>query len=215
VTAVEGVVKFVCGHTRAPLAESGLVRLPPLLAWRRILWRLGLIGRDPARYGGAAFGNVSARVPPFPGERGARRFVITCTQTGHLESAGAESMAVVETYDAERNAVTSRGPCEPSSEALTHGAIYDVDPRIRCVLHVHAPSLWRAAERLRLPCTPGHVPYGTPEMAFAVARLYRATDLATTRVLAMLGHEDGVVSFGRDEEEAGVALISALARAEA
>ena len=46
----EGVIKFEAAHEHAAL-DHGLMRecLLPVLAWREVLWRLGLIGRDPQR----------------------------------------------------------------------------------------------------------------------------------------------------------------------
>ena len=73
--------------------------------------------------------------------------------------------------------------------------------------------IWRQAKALRLPLTREEIPYGTPEMASEVARLYRETSLSDRRVLAMGGHEDGIISFGKNADEAGSALVSALSQA--
>ena len=119
-----------------------------LRGWRSILFRLGLLGQDPARYDGAAYGNVSARIGPFPSERGARPFVVSATQTGGLALINDDSFAVVTSWDMKRNRVISRGPALPSSASMTHGAVYDVSPTIRAVLHVHTPSIFSAARVL-------------------------------------------------------------------
>lgn len=122
-------------------------------------------------------------------------------------------MCVVESHDAEANHVTSRGPVAPSSESLTHGAIYGTSPVLRCVLHGHAPAIWRHAAKLHLPVTSAKVEYGTQEMASEVARLYRSSNASDLGVMVMGGHEDGVLSFGRTPDEAGMAMMRALARA--
>ncbi len=57
------------------------------------------------------------------------------------------------------------------------------------------------------------MPYGTQAMARAVERLYATTALAETRMLAMGGHEDGIICFGRNADEAGEVLLRYLARA--
>ena len=80
----------------------------------------------------------------------------------------------------------------------------------RASLAVNSPL---NAEALSLPTTDRAVEYGTPEMAREMRRLYQSTALADKRVLAMGGHEDGVVSFGATLEETGAALVSTLARA--
>jgi len=126
---------------------------------------------------------------------------------------GLDDFCLVETCDPERNAVASRGLVLPSSESMTHGALYDLGSHIRVVLHAHSPVIWRRARALRLPTTDPQVPYGTRRMAREVSRLYQETALAETRVLAMGGHQDGVIAFGRSAREAGCALIETLAGA--
>ena len=209
--AMEGVIKFAPEHTPAPLPRD--LDFSALNGWRTVLFRLRLIGQDPLRYAGAGYGNVSARVPPYPGERGRRRFVVTGTQTGGVEKLTAAHYCCVSEYSAEANTVHSSGPILPSSETMTHGTIYDLSPAIRCVLHVHSAELWHARDRLRLPTTSPDAPYGTPEMAREVIRLWQHGTLQDRRVLAMAGHEDGVIAFGRTAEEAGAALLSVYAEA--
>jgi hypothetical protein len=53
------------------------------------------------------------------------------------------------------------------------------------------------------------VPYGTPEMAREVQRLFRETDVRNWNIFAMAGHGDGIVAFGRDFREALGALAAA------
>ena len=207
----EGVTKFTASHRAGPLPASAPIA--DLLSWREILVKLGILGADPARYGGIGFGNASVRLAPFSMPRGARRFLITGTQTASRDCAAADALCVVERWRIEENRVESQGPVAPSSEAMTHGAIYDLSASIRAVLHGHAPLLWKHAAKLRIPATGATIPYGTPQMAREMARLFRETALAETRVFAMAGHEDGVVAFGRDLAEAGTALVCAVARA--
>jgi hypothetical protein len=73
--------------------------------------------------------------------------------------------------------------------------------------------LWRRRRVLSIPETDPSVPYGTPEMALEVGRLYRETVLPERQILAMGGHEDGILVLGRNPEEAGGVLLSWLARA--
>ena len=210
----EGVIKYRLEHRAGPLEPRLYGDLAcKLIAWRELLALTGLVGQDPQRYGGAGFGNVSARVGRPSSGRGRRSFLITGTQTAGKRCLGLDDFSLVLRYDYRRNSVESSGPVEPSSEAMTHGALYDVGPQIRCVLHAHSPVLWRQASTLRLPTTEPSVPYGTPDMALEVQRLYAASGLAERRILAMGGHEDGIVVFGRSPEEAGQVLTTWLARA--
>jgi hypothetical protein len=54
----------------------------------------------------------------------------------------------------------------------------------------------------RIPTTDAAVAYGTPDMAMEVGRLFRESDLAQVGLFAMAGHEEGLVSFGRNPAEA-------------
>ena len=211
----EGVTRFQVDHEIRMLEERVYGETAVVLAaWREVLARLGLIGRDPSRYQGAGYGNVSARVGPF-GDigRGQRRFLVTGTQTGGRPRVTLEDFSLVERYDVLRNHVRSMGPVPPSSESLTHGAIYDIAPTARVVLHAHAPEIWRHARSLGLPMTRVEAQNGTPEMALEVQRLYRESTLSGTGMLAMGGHEDGVIAFGSTAAEAGETLVRHLARA--
>jgi ribulose-5-phosphate 4-epimerase/fuculose-1-phosphate aldolase len=211
----EGVIRFRLEHETAALderAHGDTVRA--LSAWRSVLAHLGVLGRDPARYGGLGFGNVSARTGPFGAvARGRRRFLVTGSQTGAAAWATLREYCLVEAWDVDGDFVRSRGEVPPSSESLTHAALYDASPAVRVVLHAHAPELWRRARALGLPVTDPAAENGTPAMAAEAARLYRQGTFASTRVAAMGGHEDGVLALGGSAEEAGAALVVQLARA--
>lgn len=210
----EGVIKFEAEHDHGPLDALRYGDLGCRLgAWREVLSKLQLVGQDPSRYGGAGYGNVSARVGPAGSARGSRAMMITGTQTGGLTRIGLSDMCVVERYDYRRNRVKSRGERMPSSETMTHGAIYDLSPAIRFVFHAHSPVIWRRSDVLRIPTTDRRVAYGTPEMAAEAQRLYFGSTLDATRILAMGGHEDGIIVFGHNAEEAGQVLVTYLARA--
>jgi ribulose-5-phosphate 4-epimerase/fuculose-1-phosphate aldolase len=206
----EGVIKFDLRH-RTSTATGSLEGLPALNAWRRILWQLQLIGEDPERYGGYGFGNVSLRLTPYAAAINRRRFLISGTQTGSLPVLDRSHYATVNEYDPGMNLVVSTGPLSPSSESLTHGMLYNMDEAIHVILHVHSPDLWGAAVALGIPMTDAAVPYGTPEMADEVGRLFAQTDVSKRGLFAMGGHEDGIVAFGSSADEAGRILIQALA----
>jgi len=210
----EGVIQFAAVHTTGTLDPRLQDEARTLIGWRNLLFALGIIGEDPLRYDGVGFGNASVRVPPFRGPRGQESaFLITATQTGKKPRLDTGDLALVESWDLKKNRVVSRGTALPSSESMTHGAVYDVVAGARAVLHVHAPALFTKARALALPTTPAHVGYGTPAMAHEVARLWREDQLQQTRVFAMGGHEDGIVAFGNDVDDAGARLLAVLARA--
>lgn len=210
----EGVIKFQAQHERKPLVAHRYAELVcQLIAWREIMAKTGLVGQVPQLYEGAGYGNASGRVGAPSAPRGRRPFVITGTQTSGSPCVSLDDFCLVEEYDDVENRVASAGIVLPSSESLTHGAIYDLSPSIRFVFHAHSPVIWRQARRLRLPTTSPHVAYGTAEMAREARRLFTGSDLGERRIMAMGGHEDGVVVFGRSAHEAGGALLRALATA--
>lgn len=204
----EGVIKFRLDFTPAPPVAADLVG--DLTIWRDWLYRLGLIGQDPARYEGCGYGNISRRLPPFDAAPEARAFLISGTQTGGLATLAPMHYAHVRFCYPEENRVVAEGPIQPSSESMTHGTLYALDPSVRYVMHIHAPDLWRRAAALDLPTTGADVPYGSPAMAREVRRLFDETDVAARRLFSMAGHEDGLVSFGATAEAAAAAIEEAL-----
>ncbi|MFM8333814.1 MAG: class II aldolase/adducin family protein, partial [Candidatus Methylumidiphilus sp.] len=98
-----------------------------LNAWRQILFRLGLTGLDPRRYGGLAFGNVSLRTQ-------GSRFAVSGTQTGGKPRLGPQDYCLVTGFDLAHNRIHAEGPVKPSSEALSHGAVYAANRSVGCVL---------------------------------------------------------------------------------
>ena len=210
----EGVIQFEVEHERCELESRRYGELAcALIAWREIMALTGLVGQEPGRYEGAGYGNVSARVGPRSASIGRRSFLITGSQTSGDRCIGLGNFAVVDGYDYEANRVRSHGCVMPSSETMTHAAAYDASPLVRCVLHAHSPILWRRRRALGLPETDPSVRYGTPEMAREVGRLYLETVLPERQILAMGGHEDGILVLGRSPEDAGGVLLRWLARA--
>lgn len=186
----EGVVKYTVRHV------SSRITLPPempeLLSWRRRLRELELIGEDAQ---GIGYGNISIRLYASP------RFLITGSQSSGLLDVDQRHFAEVSVIDLNSNALQSRGETPPSSEALTHAALYQSRAPIRAVVHVHAPAIWSAFKG-RLPTTKDDVPYGTPEMAYEMIRLHKRTPISVQGVVVMGGHQDGIISFGRSLAEA-------------
>jgi Class II Aldolase and Adducin N-terminal domain len=207
----EGVAKYHLEFSPGPgRAFPGFGRLD---GWRTLLHRLRLIGQDPTCYGGLGYGNISQRIGPFDFPLPPLQFIISGTQTGHLERLGVEHFSTVLAADPHRNRVVAEGPVEPSSEALTHAAVYASNEQARYVLHVHSPEIWSQTQQLKIPATPRDVPYGTPQMAAAVHSLLCSVDVENCPIFSMLGHDDGIVSFGRTLDQAGQILIRYLALA--
>jgi hypothetical protein len=198
----EGVIRFRFEHRREVLGEGLAEVAAEVAGWRRVLIGLGVVGRDPARYGGSGFGNLSARV-------GADAFLVTGSQTGHLRDLDLGGFALVESWVAAEHRLTSRGLVEPSSESLTHAALYEASPAVGAVFHVHSPALWERRGAPGLPTTSAGIDYGTAEMAAEVARLCRLAP--GPAVIAMGGHADGILAYGPDPGTTARTLLAALA----
>ena len=192
----EGTIKFVSHWQRS--APRDCRELDEVIRWRAPLHRAGLIGHFEDHDIG--YGNLSARLSDGTG------FVISGTQTGHVEEVNAAHFAFVTAYDIADNTVTSSGPVEASSESLTHAAIYALDAAIGGVVHVHCDRLWNASKDT-LPSTQDSVPYGTPQMAQEFARLFSETPFAHIGIARMAGHPGGLISIGSDVREAAERML--------
>ena len=204
-TEREGVIKYRLDYT----AGDALYDLDyrTLTSWHRVFKQAGILGQDPKRYAGLGFGNLSQRLQ-------GPQFLISGTQTGHLDALLPEHYAVVRQANIPDNRIVATGPVKPSSESLTHAAIYALHADIRFVFHGHSPDIWQARASLKMPETRASVPYGTPAMATEMKRLYETTGMTTTGIIAMAGHEDGIISFGPTAEAAGQLMLNFLGKAQ-
>ncbi|MDY7023198.1 MAG: class II aldolase/adducin family protein [Cyanobacteriota bacterium] len=191
----EGVIKYHCHWLKdEPIGEE---KIQDLMEWRDHLYSLGLIG---VYNNGIGFGNISIRL----GE--SLEFMVSGTQTGHYPHLKAEYYTQVTAFNLAENTLTCRGPVKASSESLTHAALYRFDSKIKAIIHVHQSELWKKL-LFQVPTTRPEVPYGTPQMAGEMFRLFEQEDLAEQKILAMAGHEDGVIIFGANLPEAGEVLL--------
>ena len=170
-----------------------------LNACRQELRRLGLLGVDES---GVGFGNISLR------DGATDSFYITGSGTGALPALTLRDYSKVVAWDFERNWLRCEGRVIASAESLTHAAVYSMDAEVGVVLHGHDDALWHDLLGQGW-ATAVDVPYGTPEMAREVQRLFRETGVRTTKLFAMTGHADGIVVFGQDFRH----VLAALARA--
>lgn len=193
--SAEGFVRYEC--ERVPAAALRFPGFAELNDYRTRLRRLELIGVYPD---GIGYGNISIRA-----EDGG--FYISGAATGDLMELGEEHYARVTAHDFARNWVQCEGPIQASSESMTHAAIYAADPAANAVIHVHDAAMWRKLLD-RVPTTSAAVEYGTPEMAYEIGRLFKETDVRQQRIIAMAGHEDGIIIFGERLSAAFEALLS-------
>jgi L-ribulose-5-phosphate 4-epimerase len=187
---VSQYVKFSYESERAEIAPFD--QLAELNECRRKLRELHLIGVDS---NGIGFGNLSVR------DGATSSFHVTGSATGGLSKLAQSDCVRVVAYDFEKNRVRYEGSAIPSSESLTHAAIYESDVTACAVIHCHDFILWTKLLG-RVPTTSQAVAYGTPEMAYEIMRLFKAGDLRTQKIFVMAGHEGGIVAFGENCEDA-------------
>jgi ribulose-5-phosphate 4-epimerase/fuculose-1-phosphate aldolase len=190
-------VKFTYERARMDIAPFNA--LAELNACRRKLLQQRLIGLDAK---GIGFGNLSVR------DGATSKFYITGSATGGLPELTPTDCVRVVAYDFGRNWLRYEGAAIPSSESLTHAAIYESDPSTSAMIHCHDSVLW-AALLDRVPTTSKAVAYGTPEMAHEITRLFKETDVRNGKMLVMAGHEGGIETFGKNFEQAFDVLIRA------
>lgn len=202
----EGYIKYQIDWQLAPAPAARLIE--QLNECRSYLYKMGLIGMYS---NGIGFGNISQRLSSNNNNNNDGLFVISGTQTGHLPQLSPQHYAIVTQYNIAQNWLQCKGAIKASSESLTHAALYQLNPQIDSIIHVHDLKTWEQ-QLYRLPTTAATVPYGTPQMAAEIALLYQQTPLPNIKVLVMAGHKEGIISFGKNCHEATEVLIPYLVR---
>ena len=189
-----GVIKFNCNWIKAaPLASDLIIDINN---WRDKMFELRFIGVNDEDIG---YGNISIRLNQ-------KEFIISGSATGNLNKLSNEHYTKVINYDLDKNSLTAEGPILASSESLTHAVIYECDKNVNAIIHIHNTKLWNQLMN-KVPTTNKDVEYGTPAMAMEMKRLFAETDLRNQKILVMAGHQDGIISFGKNLNEAGNQLL--------
>ncbi len=192
---MEGVIKYSGRWRQGPAPCHA--QLGELQRVREQLWCRGWLGVD---LGGIGYGNVSLRAAA-PGE-----FVISGTQTSGERHLAAEGFTRVLRAEPASGQLDVEGPCRASSESLSHAALYESCPAAGAVLHIHSAPLWMHALATRAS-TSKQAEYGTPALALAVSQVMRELAAPLSGVIALAGHQDGLLSWGCAPEAALDALL--------
>jgi len=188
VNSSDGYVKYSAEHKMAPAADAP--NRAELNVARTHLHHLGLVGALP---NGIGFGNVSIRLE-------GNEFLISGTATGASPVLGPEGYCRIKSFDLKQNHVISTGPVPPSSESMTHGAVYMSNQRVNCVIHIHSRIIFDGMVRENYPSTPEDAAFGTPEIAFAIENCVRKSEKDEGQIV-MLGHDEGVIAYGSSVEK--------------
>jgi|SRR5690554_3512908 ribulose-5-phosphate 4-epimerase/fuculose-1-phosphate aldolase len=213
----EGIVKYHSIWHRVPPDFVEVKALQNLNYWRSRLRLKGVIGVNEDNIG---FGNISYRIKHEIEEEKNRysRFVITATQTGHLNQLQAEHLALVTRYSLLDNSVECFGESRASSEALAHAVLYQENELCNSVIHIHNRIIWERA-RDSYPMTDTRAEYGTPELAKSIAELISDWKKGDTDevgknggIIILGGHRDGIIIFDSSLEKAGNATVELVKR---
>ena len=194
---IDGVIKY--NFDFKPSEPLDISLFSDIESVRQRIFTLNLIGVTDT---GIGFGNISQRVD-------SNSFVITGTQTGHLENLNASHYSLIEEFNDKEFYLKSSGVIKPSSEALTHGTIYNLSPDIGAVIHIHSKAVWKFMLNGGYLRTK-NVEYGSTEMIDEVNRLFSKIKPLSNPEFAMAGHEDGVIVFGKILADAELTLYKIL-----
>lgn len=184
----EGYIKYNAERRDGEVAYTDDVRNLSMI--RTTLFTMGLIGVYP---NGIGYGNLSIRTE-------GDSFVITGSATGGDMILKPEQFCLVESFDLEKNSVQSVGKIDASSESMSHGAVYKALPEVKTVVHIHSRKVFDymlAGTYLR---TDKSIPFGTPELAEAIADLVKAQP-EPKGIFATAGHDEGIIAYGRNLDE--------------
>lgn len=187
----EGYIKFNLNWEEKAFELDGDVFLL-LNSYRNKLYQLGLIG---VYDNGIGFGNLSVR-------HNQKEFIISGSATGNIPELGQKHYALVKDFDIQNNKVWCQGSTKASSESMSHAAIYESNNNVNAVIHIHHNKVWEKLLDV-LPTTDKKAEFGTPEMAFEIARLSK-TD---SGIIIMGGHPEGIISYGKNMEDAYQLLL--------
>ncbi|MCX8190414.1 MAG: class II aldolase/adducin family protein [Candidatus Diapherotrites archaeon] len=203
----EGVVKFSYSLNAAKMP---LGRISNLVFWRDKLFDIGLIGvYNKGLMKGIAYGNISMRAN-FRGKRG---FFITGSQTGSIKKLAPDKYCFIESFNINKNFVKALGSIAPSSESLTHGAIYSTNPRIGAVVHIHNKEIFEKADKLSLDHISERATYGSVDLAIEIKKAIKRIGYPEIGTIVTLGHKDGIFVWHKSIEEASTLCIDLLKRA--
>ena len=191
-----GVIKFVT--KRLSSIVPPFPELDELNRCRAGLVEAGLLGRDKQ---GIGFGNISVRRPDEPG------FYITPSGSGDRPILSAADIVQVIEWNISKNKIEFRGASDPSSESLTHAAVYESDETVGAIVHAHDSFLWKCLLAAG-DATSGAAEYGTPAMAAAVKEFIR-TRRGNEILFAMNGHAGGLLCCGHTLESICLRLLTA------
>ncbi len=197
-TANSGIIKFRFNlKMSSPINEEHFL---PIEKWRIIFHKMNLIGEYKTTNVG--FGNLSKRL--LVGEE---PFVITGTQTGHYPNLNGMQYCKVTKCNMTKLIIEAVGPIAPSSESLTHHAVYSKNPKINFVFHIHHIQLWNYMLKNKFPNTPEDIDHRSQAMIEAAKKCTQENEVG---IFAISSSEGSVIAYGKNAEDAGKLILETL-----
>lgn len=182
----DGVIKFNFKLDKKDQLTNKVIQ--EIESYRKKLFKLNLIGEyKEVKIG---FGNLSYRTKN-------NEFIISATQTGKYPNLTLEQYTLVTNANLDEMKVEATGKIPPSSESLTHFAIYKSCPHINYIFHIHHKLLWEFMLKNKYIKTKKNINYGTNEMAIEAIRCIQNR---THGIFVMTGHEDGIIAYGESAQ---------------
>lgn len=193
----EGYIKFSC------ICENDVFSIPDVVLdkinhSRSILKQYDLIGQLPE---GIGFGNISIRL------NHTNIFLITGSNTGCHPVLALQHIAKINDFLIQKKLVYYDGAAKPSSETMTHAAIYEANSQIRAIVHTHHKATWKKHLH-QLPTTDTAYEYGTPEIAGDIKKIVLHNIKQHSGIIIMGGHEDGIITYGQTLKEATELMVT-------
>ncbi len=191
----EGYIKYKCNWNNIGI-DIPSTALGSFSKWRKVLYDYLLIGMYQ---NGIGYGNISQKDSETA-------FFITGSATGNKSFLEKSDYSKVTKWDFENNELECFGRTKASSESLSHAAVYDTLKNTGAVIHVHSIKMWNKYKNL-LPTTDESMEYGTPALAYEITDLIRRERISEQGIIVMGGHEEGILTFGKNLESAGNVLL--------
>lgn len=192
----EGYIKFTSIQENPSISAPQEI-IDEFNSCRSILKNLNLIGQLP---NGIGFGNISIRL------KNLKKFLITGSNTGYLITLEKKHFAEINRFAIEENKVWYNGATKPSSETMTHAAIYEANTHINAVIHTHHHASWEKYLH-QLPTTNTAFEYGTAEIAQDIKKIILKNPEQHSGIIIMGGHEDGIITYGLTLKETAELMI--------
>lgn len=194
----EGYRKFKAVFVKEKKIPDDIIK--SLNRYRKQMYDRNLIGEITVDGKEIGFGNIS--------ERSKKGFIVSGTNTGNFKNLKACQYSEIVRCDYEKNTVWYEGQKDPgpSSESMTHYAVYTSSKDVNAVIHVHNKKMWQNMKSI-VPSTGAFALFGTPELAKEVKRMFKESPVKEKKVFTLRGHTDGIISFGKDLKEAAGVMV--------